>query len=68
MFENIKLNLDKKRLRRNGKLYVRTGSLPSNTAIQDYDVGTFIFATAGSPGETIIGSIYVNYTIKLFTP
>lgn len=54
-------------MRRPGKLYVRTGPLPDNTAIQDYDVGTVIFCLAGTPSE-VMGSVYVDYTIKLTVP
>lgn len=67
VFENITLHVDPDKVRRPGKLFVRSGSLPSNTAIQDYDVGTFIFAAAGTPAE-IVGSVYVNYDLILSVP
>lgn len=51
-------------MRKNGKMFVRNGPLPANTAIQDYDVGTFIFAAAGT-AEVVIGSIYITYKIRL---
>lgn len=48
--------------------YVRSGAL-NNGDIKTYDVGNLFVATVGTPAaQTLLGELYVEYTVKLRTP
>lgn len=53
--------------------FVRGGAVPSGQDIKTYDIGTFQVATSGinttvfAPGSQL-GSIYVNYKVKMMKP
>jgi hypothetical protein len=42
--------------------------LPTNYDLKTYDVGNFFALTQGCPASTILGEVYVDYTVKLITP
>lgn len=46
---------------------IRVGTLPANTAIQDYDIGSLILVASGTPVQNI-GNLYVNYRVILTVP
>ena len=43
-------------------------SLPQNTAIQDYDTGSFILAVSGNSDSGSIGTVFVSYDITFSVP
>lgn len=47
--------------------YVRSGTV-SGTDIKTYDVGNLLIATQGCADATVVGDIYLEYTILLRTP
>lgn len=49
IWQNQILSYNKKFARKNGKYFTRNTELPPNTAIQDYDAGTFIYVASGAP-------------------
>lgn len=48
--------------------YVRNGSLPANRDIVLYDVGNLYFATERQADTSVVGELYVSYTVRLMTP
>lgn len=59
------LNLEKFGVQR----YTRGGNLASNLDIKTYDVGNLFVATSGqADSTTVIGEIYVEYTVEFYTP
>lgn len=51
------------------ELYVRNvNSLPTNSDLRMYDMGTFNIAVGGQASETIIGELWLTYEIELFYP
>lgn len=54
--------------RPNKLLYVRSGTLPANDDIRDYDLGQFQIATQGLgvAAHTPIGSLYVHYHYRFY--
>ena len=49
--------------------YIRSGTPPTGTDIKTYDVGSFFIASQNTPASaTTLGELYVQYTVKLFTP
>lgn len=49
--------------------YVRAGVPPGASDIKTYDVGNFFIASQNTPAtDTVLGELYVEYTVKFFTP
>ena len=49
--------------------YTRSSALAANQDIKTYDVGTFYIASQNTPATTTtLGELYVEYTVRLFTP
>jgi len=48
--------------------YIRSGALAANLDIKTYDVGQLIVGTNGCADTSVIGELYVEYTIVLMTP
>lgn len=49
--------------------YVRTGPNPQDTDIKLYDIGNLFIITQGiSVDPSVIGELYVEYTVRLMTP
>lgn len=48
--------------------FTRIGSLAGDQDIKTYDIGTFQIATQGCADASVIGELYVEYTIELYTP
>jgi hypothetical protein len=47
--------------------FVRTGALPAQSTLMDYDFGNFEVATAGCPtASTNLGQLHVSYDIEFF--
>lgn len=52
-----------------GMLFTRLGPVPANTDPKTYDLGKLSIATTGFQGTDVnIGSLYVNYKIRLYKP
>lgn len=47
--------------------YVRSGSVPAGQDLRLYDHGTFQFATASNPSQTL-GELWVSYCVEFFKP
>lgn len=59
---------EKKNLRKRSSYYVRRGALAANQDVKLYDVGN-LYAIAAIQGvTTVIGELYVEYTVRLSTP
>lgn len=43
-------------------------SLPQNTAIQDYDTGSFLLSVSGNSDPGSIGTVFVSYDITFSVP
>lgn len=67
VWQNLTLSLDRAKLRQDSKLYIRPGSLPTGTTIQNYDIGTLLYAVQGTTSQ-VVGNLFVEYTIALFVP
>lgn len=48
--------------------YIRSGALNANQDIKMYDVGNYFIATQGQTGTAVLGELYVEYVVDLFTP
>lgn len=48
--------------------YVRNGTLPANRDIVLYDVGNLYLATERQADTSVVGELYVSYTVRLMTP
>lgn len=53
--------------------YVRSGAVPQGEDIKSYDIGTFQMATSdvsatAYPAGTLLGHVYVEYTVRLGKP
>lgn len=53
-----------------GLLYIVNGaSIPPGTDLKTYILGRFFIGTVGCQGSSVnLGSLYVNYTVKLYKP
>jgi len=49
-------------------LYIRVGDVPDGTDARLYDYGRFTIATEGCADASIIGKLYVDYDVTLYTP
>lgn len=67
VWENNYVNIEKDKLRQDSKLYVRSGALLANQSIQNYDLGTLLYAVQGTT-SVIVGNIFVEYMIALYVP
>jgi hypothetical protein len=47
---------------------VRQGSLAANLDIKTYDAGNLFACTIGQAGTTVVGELYVDYDVSLYTP
>jgi hypothetical protein len=50
------------------ELYTRFGSVPSNTDIKTYDIGTLYIGSMTSSTTTNLGSVYLEYELELIEP
>jgi hypothetical protein len=48
--------------------FVRRGTNPAGTSVASYDVGSLFVCTKGQTGVSVIGELYVDYTVRLMTP
>lgn len=67
VWENLILPLDRSKLRQDSRLYIRAGSVPAGSTIQNYDSGTLLYAVQGTTSQ-VVGNLFVEYTIALFVP
>ncbi len=68
-YENVTMTCKKSDLTKFGvQRYIRQGTLSSNLDIKTYDVGKFFIATQGQTGTSLVGELYVDYDIMLYTP
>jgi len=52
----------------NVERYIRVGSLAANLDVKTYDVGNHFIATQGLAAPAVVGELYVEYVVELFTP
>jgi hypothetical protein len=55
-------------LHKSKSYYIRSGTLNANQDIKMYDVGNYFIATQGQTGTAVLGELYVEYVVDLFTP
>lgn len=48
--------------------YTRDTTPPSSTDLKTYDVGNFYICTENQASAALVGYLYVEYTVELFTP
>lgn len=49
-------------------LYIRSGSIPTNTDLRLYDLGLFQCAGVGSQASAVVGELWCSYKIRLYKP
>lgn len=49
------------------KKFTRSGPQPNND-IKTYDAGRLFFAVIGVPGTSVVGNVWVRYTVDFYTP
>jgi hypothetical protein len=47
--------------------YVRAGTVPAEKDVKTYDVGNLMVATTGCADTSVIGELYINYTVSFHT-
>jgi len=55
-------------MRKQKSYFVRSGLLPANSDVKEYDTGNLSAITQGSTATTVVGELYVEYTVQLMTP
>jgi hypothetical protein len=49
--------------------YTRTGGIPANSSLSDYDIAQVTVATTGGPSaNTNLGSLYIHWDVTFFKP
>jgi len=69
-WDNVRYSSRSKNLHKFGiQRYVRSVAAPDKSDIKTYDVGNFFVASQNTPATTTsLGELYVEYTVRLFTP
>lgn len=69
-WDNVRYVSKSKNLHKFGiQRYVRSSAAPDKSDIKTYDVGNFMVASTNTPaGPTSLGELYVEYTVRFFTP
>lgn len=68
VFKNTTYSLKKKDMSKEKSHYVRLGKIDEKSDLKLYDCANLFFAYEGTPKNTLIGDIFVNYTVRLVTP
>lgn len=68
VFKNITYSLKNKDMKKEYTHYVRIGPLNDDQDVKLYDVANIWFGYEGTSPSTILGDIFVTYTVKLSTP
>jgi len=68
VWQNLRCSLDPADLGRRSPKYCRTGALPLNADLKTYDTANIFVATDACADTAIVGYLYVDYDIELFTP
>lgn len=68
VFKNLNYPLNKKDMKKEMSHYIRLGTLAKDQDIKLYDVATFWFGYEGTPKQTLLGDIFVQYEAVLQTP
>jgi hypothetical protein len=68
IYDNTVFVLDPKQLNRERLLYLRGGALAPNLDIKTYDAGSFFIASGGADSSGILGELWVDYDVELFSP
>lgn len=58
----------KRDLQKRKTYFVRNGTIPAGSSINDFDTGNFNLATQGQATTANIGELYVHYKVKFTTP
>lgn len=68
VFKNTTYALKKKDMEKEKSHYVRLGKVDNIKDLKLYDVANLFFAYEGTPKNTLIGDIFVSYSVTLETP
>jgi len=55
-------------LSKNKSSFVRSGALAANLDIKLYDIANAYVSTQGQAGTSLIGELYVEYSVRFYTP
>jgi coat protein with S domain len=69
-WDNVRYSSKPKNLHKFGiQRYVRTTAQPDKSDVKTYDVGNFLVGSTNTPAApTTLGELYVEYTVRFFTP
>jgi hypothetical protein len=66
--DNVCVELDRKQLNKIGRSkFIRSGALPAQAQLADYDSGNFFVATEGMADTSVVGKLWVEYDVTFET-
>jgi hypothetical protein len=67
-WQNQEMAASRQNLEKFPQRYTRDAAPPAGTDIKTYDVGSFYICTENQASAALVGYLYVEYTVELFTP